>query len=626
MRLKRCSLRVAVYGIMPTRMLPIDRAAIAIPMRADPQAVQAAELAAPGTSLALVAGAMGGAGCDVTVYGALFVGAVVTVALVIQLPKASPIALLPAVLLPTWLSCGSGATVAIALAAGLAGGAIRTRAARPTVHGAIGVLGGVVLGSLAAAAFATSGLLDVWWGGRLFAGAAFMISYWFGERGAGWAAERLRLPEGLRNAPRSSLLANLLLVVPGVVLADVLETQGLPLFGAILFLHVAVLGLTALYCGAETARRGMAAEQARLQAIVANAAEGMFAVGPDLTLQWLNETAGRMVGRGPQGTVGRLCDDVIRLRRPNGALADHAEAFARAARSDRAVYIRGKLQTPDGRVRPAVVSYTAVPDRADGIEVGIGVVREDVPSGDGDGHEADLGHELRSPLSSILGFARLLSMAPTGVISAADQAEFIGRISESGDYMLRLVNNLLDLHEMEAGVGPLQLTQVRLDAFLRSALSMIQPQADEKGIATSLEVEPDLPQCVTDELLARRAIDNLLSNAIKYTPRGGSVWLSASRDGEGVAIACVDTGIGLTDEDQARLFDRFFRGSRREARRERGTGLGLALVHEAARRLGGEVRVSSAVGRGTTFTLWLPFRAEAIAAPQEIEQRYSPIS
>jgi len=172
--------------------------------------------------------------------------------------------------------------------------------------------------------------------------------------------------------------------------------------------------------------------------------------------------------------------------------------------------------------------------------------------------------------------------------------------------MLRLVNNILDLQRLESGSQPIQLRPVHLDRLLAESLAGIQPTADEKGVKTMLAVKPELPPLLTDELLVRRAVDNLLSNAVKYTRPGDEIRLAADREGAGIAISVADTGIGLTREERDRLFERFFRGRRSEARIERGTGLGLAIVREAMAQLDGEVRVESTLGEGSRFTLWLP--------------------
>jgi signal transduction histidine kinase len=119
-------------------------------------------------------------------------------------------------------------------------------------------------------------------------------------------------------------------------------------------------------------------------------------------------------------------------------------------------------------------------------------------------------------------------------------------------------------------------------------------------------VQPELRPVLTDELIVRRIVDNLLSNAIKYTPAGGSVRVTAKQRADNVEVAVIDTGIGLTEEEQQMLFQRFFRSSRPEARQERGTGLGLALVQESIRRIGGQISVKSRIGEGSTFTVSIP--------------------
>jgi signal transduction histidine kinase len=137
-------------------------------------------------------------------------------------------------------------------------------------------------------------------------------------------------------------------------------------------------------------------------------------------------------------------------------------------------------------------------------------------------------------------------------------------------------------------------------------VAMARPRASEKQMTLTLEVQPELRPVLTDELIVRRIVDNLLSNAIKYTPPGGSVRVTAKQRGESVEVAVTDTGIGLTEEEQRLLFQRFFRSSRPEARQERGTGLGLALVQESIRRVGGQITVMSEVGTGSTFTVSIP--------------------
>ena len=337
------------------------------------------------------------------------------------------------------------------------------------------------------------------------------------------------------------------------------------------------------------------------------------------------QAIGQLLGRSPE-TVRRvirhyeraglegLADDDHRdrPRRRNAASAPGRKVVDRSSRVTSKSRDRGAART----LRPAAartMSEQATPDAPSAGPEWLGPgapgpTRAADPMPEVNDRAANLGHELRSPLSTILGFAQLLASAPPGSLDPDRQARFVAEINRAGDYMLRLIDDLVDLRRVESGVEPLQLVMLELAPFLDSALQRFRPQAEDKGLALSLDAEPDLWPIVTDELLLRRVVDNLLSNAVKYTPGGGAVRLGAAWDGEGVAITVADTGVGLTEDEQARVFERFFRGRRAEIQGERGSGLGLALAREAARRLGGDIRVTSAVGRGSAFTVRLPSR------------------
>jgi PAS domain S-box-containing protein len=537
---------------------------------------------------------------------ALLAAATFLVAVRACLPARVPVTFAPAILWAALLASDLGSAVSIAFVSTLVGVLILTRLVHPAA-------GGLLASFLPGAAVRNPFELE-----RLAAGVVFMVGYWLVELVVLGLVNRWKVAPPSDLVPRSSLIANLLLLVPGLVVADLLLSRGIVFFAPALIVLLAALALIALYLSAETAREEAALERARLQSIVEHAPEGIFAVGPDLSVECLNDSAARLSGWDPAEAVGRLCRDVVQVRRPDGTPVDHAEAFARAARIGATVNVSGALRPTHGEARPVVVSYTAVADRAGSFQVGVGAIHETVVADRMEERAADLGHELRSPLSTILGYARLLASMPVGTIDPANQAEFIARITESGDYMLRLVNNLLDLRRLEAGTEPIELDQLDVESFLLSAILLIKPSADEKRITMTLHVTPGTPPLVTDELLVRRIVDNLLSNAVKYTPRGGSVRVMAERAIDGVAIRISDTGIGLTEEEQARLFERFFRSARPEARRQRGTGLGLALVHEAAKQLGARVQVESEVGVGSRFTLWLPVApADVVASSAE---------
>ncbi len=553
---------------------------------------------------ALVVGDAAGTGCGWPTTLLYAVAATVLASLPVRLPG-SAISLLPAVLLPVWLSCGMAASSVLVVAAILLAGAVLRTGGLTTALSAAMALAGVFVGDLAGLAAVNAiprpdGVPE-----SVVAGIAFVVGVWIGEVLILRVAAAGGLEKETNALPAANLIANLLLVFPGVTLAEVLAARGVTLFSLLLVVLVVALGLIALYLTAETERRGAAGERQRLESIVSQVPDGIFAVRPDLTLEWLNDTASRLTGWDAEQAAGRPAMDIVQAERPDGTAVDHQAAFLEAARTGKAVHEAATLKGRDGQERSVIISYTSLTGNEDGFDVGVAAVRE-VAEDNRDSQIADLGHELRSPLTAILGYTGLMLGAAPGSLDADRQAEFIARIAASGDYMLRLVNNLLDLRRMESGAEQLQPAPIHVDRILQLVVAMSRPRATEKQITITLEAEPALRPVMTDELLVRRIIDNLLSNAIKYTAPGGSVRVTARQFGEVVDVAVADTGIGLTEEEQRLLFQRFFRSSRPEARQERGTGLGMALVQESLRRLGGQIRVESKVGEGTTFTVSVP--------------------
>ncbi|HEX5727413.1 MAG TPA: PAS domain-containing sensor histidine kinase [Longimicrobiaceae bacterium] len=220
---------------------------------------------------------------------------------------------------------------------------------------------------------------------------------------------------------------------------------------------------------------------------------------------------------------------------------------------------------------------------------------------------ASMSHELRTPLNAIAGYVQLLEMGIHGPVTAA-QLEALGRVGRSQQHLLRLINDILDLARIEAGKVEYRLEEVELAELLASVAPMVEPQLAEREMAFSVAVEPAL--CAwADREKVQQVVINLLSNAIKFTPPGGSISVDAAwreeRPGE-VFLRVSDTGVGISAADQAAVFEPFVQVGERGARRSQGTGLGLAISRDLARGMGGDLRVRSEEGRGSTFTLTLP--------------------
>jgi PAS domain S-box-containing protein len=218
-------------------------------------------------------------------------------------------------------------------------------------------------------------------------------------------------------------------------------------------------------------------------------------------------------------------------------------------------------------------------------------------------------HDLRTPLTLMRGYGTMMSM----VGSLNDQQkDFARKILDSVEQMGQLVDNLLDLGRIEAGIG-LNLEKVDPAMLVQEVAETYQPQAANKSLTLAAEADPGMATIDADATLLRQAVANLVDNAIKYTPPKGRVTVRA-RQPKGVQQFIIeDTGLGVAPADQPRLFEKFFRARGAEGRREKGSGLGLAIVKSIAEQHGGRVSVESRLGSGSTFTLEIPLGA----APRE---------
>jgi len=270
---------------------------------------------------------------------------------------------------------------------------------------------------------------------------------------------------------------------------------------------------------------------------------------------------------------------------------------------------RSKAVTlPDHREYEAVVSTV----RVDGKTVGRVCVLHDITYFRRlDALKTDfvntVSHDLRSPLTLMHGYATMLQM--TGGLNE-QQAQYAHKIAVGVDNMSRLVNNLLDLGRIEAGVD-LQVEMVPLVDLVEHVVDNSRHQAAQKRIEVIVALPQDTrPLVEADQAWLEQAFQNLVENAIKYTHPGGKVRVSLEVDqGRQTTLFKIqDTGIGIAPIDQPKLFERFFRVASRESRRQKGTGLGLSIVKSIADRHHGRVWVESQLGQGSTFYFELPLR------------------
>jgi PAS domain S-box-containing protein len=252
---------------------------------------------------------------------------------------------------------------------------------------------------------------------------------------------------------------------------------------------------------------------------------------------------------------------------------------------------------------------------------------------------ANMSHELRTPLNAIIGFSEVLRDGLVGPMSD-QQRNFTGDILRSGQHLLSLINDILDLSKVEAGKMLLDLDPVEVSSLFVNSLTIVREKAAERRIRLTLEAQDGLGSIMVDARKVKQIVYNLLSNAVKFTGEGGQVTLRAAKverarvgqlDGkpgrtfmpgentfaEFLEISVADSGIGIAAEDLDHLFKPFSQIDSGLARRFEGTGLGLAMVKLLADLHGGSVAVESEVGAGSRFTVWLPLRRLERPAPVE---------
>ncbi len=218
---------------------------------------------------------------------------------------------------------------------------------------------------------------------------------------------------------------------------------------------------------------------------------------------------------------------------------------------------------------------------------------------------ANMSHELRTPLNAIIGFSELMAEGAAGALTG-EQRSHCHDIRDSGLHLLHLIDGILDLSKIEAGKLEVHRQPTDPAPLLEEAASMVRPQALRGGLELSIDVAPDLGSANLDPGLFRQVLVNLLTNAVKFTPSGGQVRVRATREGGDLVVRVSDSGIGIDPEQQARIFDEFYQVDASYSRRYQGSGLGLALVRRMVRLHDGVVRLDSAPGEGSTFTVSIP--------------------
>ena len=220
---------------------------------------------------------------------------------------------------------------------------------------------------------------------------------------------------------------------------------------------------------------------------------------------------------------------------------------------------------------------------------------------------ANMSHELRTPLNAIIGFSEMIREEMFGPVGAPEYADYIGDIHSSGRHLLELINDILDISKIEAGQFELDEVWSDLKVLAKWSAELVRPRTQENGVTLAVEIADNIPQAYVDERAVKQIMLNLLSNATKFTPDGGEVTLSARLADNGDLLLCVcDTGIGIEPHLIDKVMEPFGQAEGPMARSHGGTGLGLPITKSLAELHGGELKLESKPGVGTTVTVRMP--------------------
>jgi len=339
-------------------------------------------------------------------------------------------------------------------------------------------------------------------------------------------------------------------------------------------------------------------EVSRLEAVLTSLVDGVIALNREGQIILLNRAAEMIFKQKQEEVLGKYFPEVIDLPEVEALLGD-------ALVSGRGGAIEAKL-VPDCRfyfsVRVAPIKERLADNSID--VSGFVVVFHDITDSymfDQIRTEfvANVSHELRTPLTSIKGFVEtLLDGALEDEILCR---KFLTIIDNETDRLSRLIDDLLTLSSLEFRERILNLRPVNLVEVVKTIMNVLAPQAADKNLRLELISPANLSNVLADEDLVGQVFINLLDNAIKYTPQGGIITVRIKVEDNMIVTRVTDSGVGIPEESQARLFERFYRVDKARSRELGGTGLGLAIVKHIVDSHGGEVEVQSQVGKGTSF-------------------------
>ena len=225
---------------------------------------------------------------------------------------------------------------------------------------------------------------------------------------------------------------------------------------------------------------------------------------------------------------------------------------------------------------------------------------------------ANVSHELRTPMNAIIGYSKLMLDGLDGELNAQQEAD-LQRVTTAADNLLGLINGLLDLSKIEAGRMEINVEELDVRPIVEEVVALVRPQSDSKDLDVRASIPTDLPAILADRARFRQVLVNLMSNAVKFTDTGSVTVAATSGDGW-VTVSVADTGIGISSDAQAYIFDEFRQADASTTRRYGGTGLGLAISKRLVALHGGRIWVESGVDGGSVFSFTMPVHVRATVA------------
>jgi len=334
-------------------------------------------------------------------------------------------------------------------------------------------------------------------------------------------------------------------------------------------------------------------EHAQLEAVFNNIRDSVMILDQEKVVLLINPAMCRTFGINPKTVIGKPALEVV-------GHPDLVALITAANSSD--PYQSHEVNFPDGRIGNA--QFTPIQN------VGYALTMQDITYI----KEVDrirsefvhaVSHDLRSPLTSVIGYTELVERA--GQLNES-QREFLGRIKDSVRHITSLVNELLDLGSIEAGIDT-HREYVQLEGILRYTVDMLHGQIKSKRLKIQTEVAPKLPALRANPMRLRQVFDNVIGNAIKYSNANAEIQISLRAEGDQVILQVTDQGPGIPPEDQPHIFDKFYRG-KNIGSNIAGSGLGLAIVKNIVESHQGRIWVESALGKGSSFFIVLPVTSE----------------